>query len=249
MGKNKNKTFFWVFLFGVLLFIALIASLLILFDEKKTDSRGCLEKNAEHYVELSILVDATEPLKAAQLENVSSYVQGRVSELSPHDRVRVFSIIESNGQSLKPAFDYCKPNPDSLESPIKKRFEKLRFKSFIEKELRENEGVQPSSPIIFSIGSVASQFKTQLGTKEIILISDLIEHSETLSMYHGDWKKIAESQEVNKSRPMLNDVEIQILWLMRPTEDKQTVEIRDWWRDYLRNSRGYVSKITAVTGN
>jgi hypothetical protein len=247
--KQKSSAYFWAFISIVIVSVMGIVFLLIKFDKQKPDYRGCLENNSVNYVELSVLIDATEPISAAQLEKASSYVQEQVENLGAYDRVRIFAMSETSGVSLKPSFDFCKPDPDSFDAPTKKRFESLRFKHLIEREIRKNEGVQTISPIIRSVGSVASQFKSQKGTKEVIIISDLIENSETLSMYERNWMKLSESDRVNKSRPMLDDIEIQILWLMRPTEDRQTVEIREWWAKYLQKSGGYVSTIIPMTGN
>ena len=247
--KQKSSPFFWVFISIVIISLIGIVFLLIKFDTQKPDYKGCLENNSANYVELSVLIDATEPIGAAQLEKASSYVQKQVANLGAYDRVRIFAMSETSRESLKPSFDFCKPDPESFEAPTKKRFESLRFKRLIEREIRKNEGVQTISPIIRSVGSVASQFKSQIGTKIAIMISDLIENSETLSMYKPNWKRLSESNLVNKSRPMLDDVEIEILWLMRPTEDRQTVEIREWWTKYLQKSGGYVSTIIPMTGN
>lgn len=248
--KNKKSSpFLWVFISIAIISVVGIAFLLFTFDQKKPDFQGCLEVNAGNYVELSVLVDATEPMGIAQLEKVSSHVQRRVAELGAYDRVRVFAMSQVGGEVLRPSFNFCKPNPDSFDAPTKKRFEDLRFKSMIERVIRQNEGVQPSSPIIHWIGAVASQFKSEIGSKEVIIISDLIQNSEMLSMYEANWKERAASSRVNKSRPMLEGVEIQILWIMRPAEDRQTVEIREWWTKYLRDSGAYVSSIIPVTGN
>lgn len=247
--KKKDGSLRWVFLVLILTVLIGIVSLLFFFDRDQPDSRGCLAAAPGAITELSILIDATEPFKSTQLENVSSIVENKVAGLAPYDRVRIFTITQSFGRSLKPVFDLCKPDPDSVDSPIKKRFESLRFKREIENQLRNNSGIQPLSPIIFSLGSVASQFDSEQANREIVLISDLIQNSELLSMYSADWERRAGSEAVNKSRPMLKGIDIELLWLMRPNEDRQTKAVREWWIDYIRGSGGFVSSITPITGN
>lgn len=247
--KKKSNPLLW---FAGILMAACALGLawsLMSFDTQKTNSRGCLANGADDQTSLSILIDATEPLTSSQLENVAVIVQQKVSSLQPYDRVRFYAIKETNGQPLPPLFDLCKPDPDSMESSIKKRFERLRFRSEIENELRNNSGVQPLSPIIFSLGSVASQFESKERNRVIVLVSDLIQNSEMLSMYRSDWERQAESQAVNKSRPMLQGIDLQLLWLMRPEEDRQSKLLREWWIDYIRKSGGYVSTVQPITGN
>ena len=188
--RRKGNSLFWVFLALIFVVSTGVIATLFFFDQEQTDSRGCLAGTPKTTTELSILIDATEPLRNSQLENVSSLVQRKVAGLEPYDRVRIFTISPPDGQLLKPSFDLCKPNPDSVDSSIKKRFEELRFRDEIEKQLRNNSGVQPFSPIIFSLGSVASQFKSEQAEREIILISDLIQNSEMLEILFSNFSQL-----------------------------------------------------------
>lgn len=247
--RRKKNPFKWMLFSLAFIVVVAIIYLLFTFDQQKTDSRGCISSHASSAFGLYILLDATEPYGSSQLENISRFILSRVKELEPHDNVRVYTIKPNTSLALKPVFDFCKPNPQSHDSPIAVNFEERRFRFFLERALKDSQGVQPISPIIWSIGSVASQFSDSYRGKEIILVSDLIEHSQALSMYRSDWVSAAGKSGVDKSRPMLRDVDVQILWLLRAQEDRQSTEMRDWWVTYLEESEAYIKGVKPISGS
>lgn len=209
----------------------------------------CPIESVETMTSLAILIDASEPLPPSQLKNVSTKVFKRLEELSPYDHVVIFSVSPSPSRLLAPVFDMCKPNPDSGDAPFKKKFEQAAFRNLLEKAIQANEGLKPTSPIIDSLSSVGAQLAERNGEKHLVLVSDLIENSSLLSMYRSDWAVRADSPRVQKSRPMLDDVTIDVLWLLRSGEDRQTIDIRDWWENYLLESGGYLRSIRPLSGN
>lgn len=211
---------------------------------------GCALRSANSGSALTILLDSTEPYSAVQLKQVSNRIVAAVEGLSPLDRVRIYTVGDASEKLLKPYFDFCKPDPNANESPILSRFKLANFTFMLEENLKQMQGSRSSSPIIASLGSVAADLPNIYEDRKIILVSDLIENSEIISMYPSDWPAIAEREERNiaAKRPMLSGILLEVLFIPRPNQPQQGVALRDWWWRFIEDSGGNIARFTPISG-
>jgi hypothetical protein len=184
------------------------------------------------------------------LKQVTNRIVVAVEELKPLDRVRIYTVGDASEKLLKPYFDFCKPDPNANESPILSRFKLANFTFMLEENLKRMQGSGSSSPIISSLGSVAADLPAVYDDRRIILVSDLIEYSEIISMYPSDWLTTAEREKRNiaAKRPMLSGIYLEILFIPRPNQPQQDIALRDWWWSFIEESGGSVARFTPISG-
>lgn len=201
-------------------------------------SNGCLAEQQKANSSLSILLDTTDQYRPVKLKVIKNILYERVLQLKQFDHVKVYRVDELRDGILKPAIDICKPGLDQLENPLFSKLKKVQFEEAIESAFGVMEGSHPTSPIIESISSVASDMSLVHENKEIIVVTDLIENSEIISMYHAGWESELDSNEryVEKMQPTLDGRKVRLLMLARPEVSTQNLDLKKWWICFLRNS-------------
>ena len=199
---------------------------------------------------LSILLDSTEPYSPIQMARVTNRIIDKVSELQSLDRVRIYKVDDVSDGLLKPHFDFCKPDPNANSSPIVSRFKQANFAFMLQENLKEMQGTRPNSPIISSISSIAVDLTKDFESRSIVLVPDLIENSDLVSMYHPNWREelVVAQQRLNAKRPMLDGITLEILFIPRPNQPQQDTGLRDWWWRFIEESGGRISRFTPVSG-
>ena len=94
------------------------------------------------------------------------------------------------------------------------------------------------SPIMEALQSLASEtpdFTTARGQRKIIIVSDMLQHSDTLSFYRGEgWDYFAEKNGVARLAGNLRNVTIEILRIPRVGNDIPSNEISEgFWSRYF----------------
>lgn len=126
-----------------------------------------------------------------------------------------------------------------------------RFKKFLDGSLEKLQGgTRPSSPIISSLEWVASDRERDGSRKRILLVSDLIENSDVLSQYDPGWLGHygRSRKRIHDQCPMLDGVDVDILFPARADRATQDNVLVEWWLDYLRACGGRVQSVRKITG-
>ena len=251
MSRKKSKESFLMPVIAAAVFVAAFGYFYFSTAKVATDRvTGCALQPQDTGSALTILLDSTEPYSAVQLKLITNRIVAAVQGLKPLDRVRIYTVGDSTTQLLTPNFDFCKPDPDANESPIIARFNVAKFTFMLEESLRELQGSRSNSPIISSLGAVAADLSGEYSDSRIILVSDLIENSDIISMYPSDWLETAEREKRNIAarRPMLSGILVEILFIPRPNRPQQDAALRDWWWALLEESGGRVARFTPISG-
>lgn len=154
-----------------------------------------------------IAVDTTDLMSERTVTEIRNRIRGKIDSAPEFSLVRLFEINENSVGHIRPLFSACKPptgaNANELvENPalIRKRFQEnfdQPVRSVLQKLLEPKAANQ--SPIIEAIASVAvesmSGAASRSSTHELILVSDLIQHSDLFSMYQ-QFPKYAEFQKI-----------------------------------------------------
>ena len=213
----------------------------------ETTGCPCPGESGHTNVTLSILLDATDPYGAAQKRSIVNAVWDEVDALAVYDRVKVYTVQQT---PATPNFNLCKPGWRLGDPPIVKEWREARFKQFLDDSLEKLQGTRPTSPLIASLGWVASDRERDDSKRRILLVSDLIENSNVLSQYDPGW---LDHYERNRSRihdqcPMLDGTDMDILFPTRPSRSTQNNELVAWWLDYLQACGGRVGSVRKMTG-
>lgn len=234
----------------VILFIVALAVIVVLFlleSPKIDDDTYCPIEKGHTAVTLSILLDATENYGATQQRSIVNRVWDRVDALDVYDRIKIYTV-ESTAQP--PIFHLCKPGKELQDTPISNRLKDASFKEFLNNALEQLQGTRDESPLIASLGWIAADRERDDSSQYILLVSDLIEHSEALSQYDPDWPVVyqAHRRRIHDQCPMLDGIQIDILLPTRPGRSTQDNTLVSWWDEYLGACGGYVNSITKITG-
>ena len=245
----KNKTSFAKIAFMVLLIVVIagIIAFLLIERPKLHGKTGCPIEKGHTAVTLSIVLDATEIYGATQQRSIVNRVWDRVDSLDVYDRIKIYTV-ESTAQP--PVFHLCKPGKELQDSPVHTLLKDVRFKKFLNDALEKLQGTQDESPIIASLGWVAADRERDDSSQYILLVSDLIENSGGFSQYKQDWQAVYQANRklIHDQCPMLEGIQIDILWPARSDQSTQDDTLVFWWDEYLGTCGGYVNSITKITG-
>ncbi len=245
----KNKTSFAKIAFIVLL-IVVIAGIIAFFlieTPKLHGKTGCPREKGHTAVTLSIVLDATENYGETQQRSIVNTVWDSVEALEVYDRIKIYTV-ESTAQP--PIFHLCKPGKELQDSPAHRLLKDVRFKKYLNDALEKLQGTSDESPIIASLGWVAADRERDGSSQHILLVSDLIENFDGFSQYSPSWPAVykANRKRIHDQCPMLNGVQINILWPTRPDQSTQDNTLVSWWDEYLGACGGYVNSINKITG-
>lgn len=213
-------------------------------------ANGCLAEQQKTNSSLSILLDTTDQYRPVQLKVIKNILYERVLELKQFDHVKVYRVDELRDGILKAAINICKPGLDQLENPLFSKLKKVQFEEAIDSAFKVMEGSKPTSPIIESISSLASDMSLAHEDKEIIVVTDLIENSEIVSMYRNGWESELESNEryLEKTQPTLDGIRVRLLMLARPEVSTQNLDLKKWWIRFLRSSGAPKVELEEIRG-
>ena len=250
MAKKKNDSLLLPLVVGLLFACAFAFFYLNSASTPVNPVTGCAATPKQSSSALSILLDSTEPYSPIQMARVTDRIIEKVSELEPLDRVRIYKVDDVSNGLLQPYFDFCKPDPNANASPIVARFKQANFAFMLEENLKEMQGTRSNSPIISSISSIAVDLPKSFESRSIVLVSDLIENSDLISMYDYNWRKelVLAQRRLNAKRPMLNGITLEVLFIPRPNRPQQDTALRDWWWQFIEESGGRISRFTPVSG-
>ena len=219
-----------------------------MYDNPTLDAlNACPREPGYTQVTLSIALDATDVYGAAQRRSIVNRVWESVNALDVYDRVKIYTI-EPGEQT--PTLNLCRPGRDLQNSPVEQQLRESRFKMLVDDALRQLQGSRQYSPIIEALGWIAADHERDGSRQIILLVSDLIEHSDVISIYDPNWKRIYEN---NRARilnqcPNLDDQEIDILFPTRHARPTQDNDLVTWWVNYIDSCGGYVDSVTKITG-
>lgn len=208
-----------------------------------------------------ILVDRTDHLNTVQREAVRVRLAEVRAHTAQYGALALFSIAPTDQELLRPEVYLCNPGAVGEASALYQNLRRVeqrwqlfnqRLEQAIDAAVQANE--QPLSPIMESIQSAAlsnfARAKPQI-PKRLIVVSDLLQHSPALSLYQrlprfDDFKT---TESFRQLRTPLTDVEVEILYLRRPTARSiQSKALIEFWQQYLRDNGGVLARVVSIEG-
>jgi len=220
------------------------------------DARGCPPGPSRGG--LVVVLDLTDAIDPAQMRRVRAEIARAVAGAPDWSEVAVGAvrpIAEGDGV----AFSACKPLDGADASELTQNPRQIRaryeaaFLAPLGAVLDEMAVVQgaDSSPIMETIQATISQapgWAEASGQRRLLLVSDLLQHSDAFSLYRGGgWDAFRKTSGYDRLSRNLEDVSVDILRLPRPGArgpDPEAVD--DFWAGYLDRQGARPPRIIVV---
>lgn len=193
----------------------------------------------------AVLLDLTDPLTATQSLALRSFLEDRIAA-SPRGTLVSVGRVSDDPESQGAVLATCKPmtgaeagewvrNPAMVEATYQERFlEPFR------RELAAMLDAAPASqsPIMEGLQALlvgAAPIDVVPGApREIVLVSDLLQHSGTMSFYRGEtWSDFRTSEAYGRLARNLDGQEVTLLRLPRSAPGIDPADVDDFWVRYF----------------
>lgn len=182
--KRAHRNFAIV---GLIVGLVLIGNLYLQLREKPNAGNGCLRDIPGKTV---ILLDHSEPValqtRSEIIDRAWAFVESRVK---PGELVSVFTITDAVKKELAPVFSHCKPDTATNELTTDERTQKSKFQIMFEKPMREvlerkivGSNESPIAEALIDL-SLSGKFLAGSSYANLVIFSDMLEHTKGLSMY------------------------------------------------------------------
>jgi len=192
-----------------------------------------------------ILLDLTDPLTGTQSARLDTIIQDEVHRSST-DTMISFGVVSEDPDNWGARFAKCKPatgeDANSLyENPrlIQERYDREFMKPMLGELANAVSGeAENRSPIMEGLQSLISEtpdFTRAKGERKILIVSDMLQHSDILSFYRGQgWDYFSESGGAQRLAGNLNAVSVEILLIPRSGSNlPNRTEVDDFWSRYF----------------
>lgn len=193
----------------------------------------------------AILIDLTDPISPAQHAQLTALLDREVAEAIRGTQFTMGVVSEDPaGWGASPPL--CKPQSRNSASALTQnatligRRYRDRFVAPLQDRIATLTGVSGAnqSPIMESLQALVAAtpgFVTFDGPRRIIIVSDLLQHSEAMSFYRGgDWESFHASPSYQRLGSILSGAEVMLLQIPRPSEGVRDPQIlEDFWARYF----------------
>lgn len=249
-GKNTaGKNVFGIFLIGVglIAFSALLGYAFIESQKPGYDPESLCPENGVNG-HLAILVDTTDPISMAQLQAARQLILKKIENANPGTRVS-FSTVSPDREVRSSAFyTMCKPQSEEDANfwtqntkLIQEQYDG-KFISPVKQSLNDllmAEGAS-SSPIMESLQELVTSipgFLTDDAPKELIMFSDLIQHTGAHSFYRNlSWENFENDGGVSRLSRNFSGAKVTVLKVPNSAANVSTVD--HFWVRYF-NAQGF----------
>lgn len=195
--------------------------------------------------EVVILFDLTDPLSRAQTDQLQQYLE-REFETAGVGTQFTMGIVSEDENDWGATPPLCKPRSQKDVSSltqnvalVQERYEE-RFLAPMHANLNRMISVSGanSSPIMESLQAVTAGtpgFLTFSGPRKLVLVSDLLQHSEAMSFYRGDdWTSFAASPAYQRLGRTLGGVDVELFAVPRDVKKlREPAVVEDFWVRYF----------------
>ncbi len=192
---------------------------------------------------MMVALDLTDPLNDQQAERLQKEIKRLIKAMEEGTLIAV-GIVHPKTAEQGEKMSVCKPpseanplyqNSQMIEERYRKQFE-VPLNRTIQSMMIADE--QPSSPIIESITSLVASAEGVRGSdapKTLILVSDLMQNSNTMSFYKGHkWDDFRRTPAFDNLSRILKDFHIHIIRIPRTVPQSiDPIDVDNFWKRYL----------------
>jgi hypothetical protein len=191
-----------------------------------------------------LLIDQSDPFSENDLAWVGELIDAEARALPRFGRLTV--ILPNSAQPFDPKtlYSHCSPgsvedanpilqNPRMIDDTWREHFYQP-LSSLVDDTLKTTS--QPSSPLfeaLYSVGDRAD-FQTNRENRRLVIVSDLMQHSDAFSFYRSGADLAAYSEtSISSQLPGLEGVEVVARIVPRLEYDLPISELKAFWRSYF----------------
>lgn len=194
---------------------------------------------------VAILIDVTDPLAPAQAMKLREYVRREVDNAETGTEFSL-GMVSDDPANLGAQVALCKPHSGRDVTQltqnvrlVEERYEQ-RFLAPLNQLFDRLIGASNAkqSPIMEALQALIGDtpgFVTFDGPKRVIVVSDLLQHSDAMSFYRGqDWQGFAASPAAQRLSESLGGADVELFLIPRPSGFKgDPAVIEDFWIRYF----------------
>ncbi|GFO73047.1 hypothetical protein BJAS_P3622 [Bathymodiolus japonicus methanotrophic gill symbiont] len=224
----------------------------------KRDSETACRIDKKVPRETVVIIDATDNFNETQALRIKKQIELMLSSAITDERFSLYVLDETIGQRSQ-KFSVCNPGDGSNKSEltsnkrrIKKNWENQfynRFTTAVDELTVAHTAIQ--SPILEMIKfvSVNTFLDSPAINKRLIIVSDMLHHTQQYSHYLGsmDYTKFSKTSYALAMQPLLEGVDVQIFYLIR--EKNISLQNRghiEFWNQHILVNNGFVSSVKTV---
>ena len=192
-----------------------------------------------------VLLDVTDPLSLAQSNQLMQHLEREFSDASIGTQFTM-GLVSENSDDWGATAPLCKPRSERDVSSltqnvamVQQRYEE-RFRGPLNASLKQMIAASGanSSPIMESLQALIAGtpgFLNFRGPRKVILVSDLLQHSEAMSFYRGDdWQSFAASPAFQRLSHTLDGATVEIFGVPRiVAKIRDPGMVEDFWLHYF----------------
>lgn len=215
----------------------------------------CPVSGVKDYTE--VVVDRTDSLTPEDMAIVHREFTRILASLRKDERLVVFFMQADDVPMPKPVFDMCRPSRATDENWLfgtpkltERRYE-ARFKAPLEREIKAMAKPSETSrtAALETIRNVSRlpSFAAATGRRRLVLITDFMENTATLSFYRQapNYAAFKKSTFARKVAPALSGVHITLVMLPNRRTHRQDVECLSFLEQWVTDSGGHVQHVYA----
>ncbi|KPF82727.1 hypothetical protein IP70_19910 [alpha proteobacterium AAP38] len=178
----------------------------------------------------AFVIDRTDSVTPVQRQLLTTRFEETRQSVPKHGLLQIYTVGPIKADVLKPDFSLCNPGSgeDLSQWTANPRLAKRTWATVFDQPLRHvldgmlEAGQADQSPIMETIQSVASTAfapYADAADKNLVVVSDLLQHSEAASQYKGApaFESFKGTAAYRKVKANLSDVNVQVLYIRRET--------------------------------
>ena len=192
----------------------------------------------------AVLLDLTDPITVSQAKRLRAMLDSEIAT-APSGTIISVGLVSAEEDNWGAKFSRCKPQNKSDASALTQNPQLIgeryndEFLVPLSEALDLMIGGNPenSSPIMESLQALVADtdgFAAIKGPRRLIIVSDLLQHSETLSFYRGDdWEGFKLSANYQRLAKNLDDVDVTLIRVPRSSTKVEPASVDTFWARYF----------------
>lgn len=225
------------------------------------DEETLCPKAAPSTRQTAVLLDVTDPLNEVQRAFVERWFEDLRARLALHDELSLYALRNPGEARLEPEIRLCNPGSGTDASWLWQNPERIQrrwsedFHDPLSKLFQEALSAPPAprSPIMEQIQAASvTAFDARAAERQLVIVSDMLQHSSTLSLYRGglDFERFQRSAGYERARCRLPGVKVRILYVQRessPFRSRPRPHV-EFWQRYFEDCGAILEEVEKVPG-
>lgn len=193
----------------------------------------------------AVLLDLTDPLSVTQQARLKTIISNEIAS-SSIDTMIALGVVSENSSNWGARFAKCKPasgedanalyeNPTIIAERYAREFTDPISQTLNSMLTGDSENQSPIMEALQSLISETPDFTRAHGQRKIIIVSDMLQHSNNLSFYRGQgWEYFVKENGEQRLAGNLSNVTVEILRISRSGGSIPSKEITEgFWTRYF----------------